>query len=73
MPSGGTFGVSARFQARTRGEVEAFFDGAELLDPGVVCLPRWRPDLGHETPPDDHVNTYGGVARLRRGPRPAAP
>ncbi|MFD9867545.1 SAM-dependent methyltransferase [Streptomyces niveus] len=51
-------------QARTRSEVEGFFDGAELLDPGVVCLPHWRPDPSRDVPPDDHVNTYGAVARL---------
>lgn len=29
---------------RTRAEVAALFDGLELIDPGVVQLPQWRPD-----------------------------
>ncbi len=29
---------------RTRAGVTRFFDGLELLEPGVVQLPRWRPD-----------------------------
>jgi len=34
---------------RTAAEVERFFTGFELLDPGVVPLTHWRPD----TPPSD--------------------
>ncbi len=29
---------------RSRGEIAAFFDGLELVDPGIVFLPEWRPD-----------------------------
>jgi hypothetical protein len=29
---------------RTRAEIAGFFDGLELVDPGVVFLPEWRPD-----------------------------
>jgi SAM-dependent methyltransferase len=29
---------------RSAAEVTAFFDGLELVDPGVVFLPEWRPD-----------------------------
>ena len=29
---------------RSAGEITAFFDGLELVDPGVVFLPEWRPD-----------------------------
>jgi S-adenosyl methyltransferase len=31
---------------RTRDEVARFFDGLDLVDPGVVQLPQWRPDPG---------------------------
>ncbi|MBC6457867.1 SAM-dependent methyltransferase [Actinomadura sp. HBU206391] len=34
----------ARAVVRTREEVQRFFDGFELLDPGVVPVDRWRPD-----------------------------
>jgi O-methyltransferase involved in polyketide biosynthesis len=39
--SGGTPMVS-----RTEKEIAAFFDGLELLDPGLVPLAEWRPDPG---------------------------
>ncbi|MGH1555015.1 SAM-dependent methyltransferase [Streptomyces sp. L7] len=29
---------------RTHAEVTRFFDGTEIIDPGVVQLPVWRPD-----------------------------
>lgn len=31
---------------RTAAEFERFFAGLELLEPGVVSCPRWRPDPG---------------------------
>ncbi|WP_245966325.1 SAM-dependent methyltransferase [Sphaerisporangium album] len=49
---------------RTPEEITAFFDGFELLDPGVVPLPLWRPD--GPTPKDLTVGQrlmYGGLAR----------
>lgn len=33
---------------RTKAAVERFFDGMDLVDPGVVQLPQWRPDPGQE-------------------------
>ncbi len=49
-------------------EIERFFDGLEPIEPGVVLLPRWRPDPGdeRENPPSDAaVSVYGGLARKR--------
>lgn len=37
-----TSGVGIYF--RTRDEITAFFDGLELVPPGVVELPQWRPE-----------------------------
>jgi S-adenosyl methyltransferase len=34
---------------RTRAEVARFLAGMDLIDPGVVQLPLWRPDPGQET------------------------
>jgi S-adenosyl methyltransferase len=31
---------------RTQAEVARFFDGLDLVEPGVVQLPQWRPDPG---------------------------
>ena len=55
-------------QVRSRPEIERFFDGLDLIDPGVVSLPRWRPDRPVGTgeaslPSDAAVSVYGGVAR----------
>ena len=35
---------------RGRAEVTALFDGFELLDPGVVYAPEWRPDRPYREP-----------------------
>ena len=52
-------------RVRTRPEVERFFAGLDLVDPGIRVLPRWRPD-GTEPPPSGAaVPVYGGVARKR--------
>jgi S-adenosyl methyltransferase len=29
---------------RSREEVARFFDGLELVEPGLVPVPQWRPD-----------------------------
>ncbi|MCS0599765.1 SAM-dependent methyltransferase [Streptomyces sp. LP11] len=47
--------------ARTRTEVTAFFDGLDLLDPGVVPVDGWRP--GEATAERGPVSLYGGVGR----------
>ncbi|WP_252444818.1 SAM-dependent methyltransferase [Pseudonocardia humida] len=52
-------------RARTRGEVERFFRGLELLEPGIVTLGRWRPDPVEVGGVEDvvDVSEYCGVAR----------
>lgn len=48
-----------------RAQVEAFFDGWELIEPGVVQLPLWRPDGKPPRPKDlSKIWGYGGVGRL---------
>ncbi|MFB9966233.1 SAM-dependent methyltransferase [Sinosporangium siamense] len=49
---------------RTPEEITAYFDGFDLLDPGVVPLPLWRPDTpvqGELTV--GHRLMYGGIAK----------
>lgn len=53
---------TAKLAHRSRKEVEAFFDGLELLDPGVVLMPYWRPD-GVVQDDADEIWMYGAVAR----------
>jgi hypothetical protein len=54
--------TTATLVTRTRAEVERFFDGLELLEPGVVEIQRWRPDGRTSLLPGGF---YGGVARKR--------
>jgi O-methyltransferase involved in polyketide biosynthesis len=65
--TGGVAAYNARgipTKARNKAEVERFFDGLTLLDPGVTLVNHWHPD---GTPPfdDAHVHMYGGVAVKR--------
>jgi len=47
---------------RTPEEIASFFDGLELVPPGMVSCPRWRPD---PAPADSlaEVDAFGGVGR----------
>ena len=49
---------------RSRDEITAFFDGLELVDPGVVFLPEWRPDrpVAYPLEAGDQL-ILGGMAR----------
>jgi hypothetical protein len=52
------------YHLRTPDQIAGFFAGLELVEPGVVPIQMWRPDV---TPaePKDHVNTFGGVGLKR--------
>jgi hypothetical protein len=50
--------------ARSKAQFGAFFDGLELLDPGIVAVSEWRAEtepLPHPTPAE--VALYAGVGR----------
>jgi O-methyltransferase involved in polyketide biosynthesis len=54
--------ASAQIHVRPRKEIERFFDGFEILEPGVVWMADWRPDPG--TRPAGRPNSlFGGVGR----------
>jgi len=44
--------VSARGRSRSRAEILRFFDGFDLVDPGLVYMPQWRPDSPDDVPAD---------------------
>jgi S-adenosyl methyltransferase len=46
---------------RTPATIAGFFDGLELLEPGVVSVTRWRSGSGSGEVPE--VDDFGGVAR----------
>ena len=52
------------YHLRSMAEIEAYFEGLELVEPGVVPVTRWRPDRepGSGGPPAD-LGQAGGVAR----------
>jgi len=47
---------------RTPEEIASFFDGLELVEPGVVSCPRWRPEDPAGDPPAE-LDAFGGVGR----------
>lgn len=51
---------------RGRDEVTALFDGFELLEPGVVYAPEWRPDRPYRTPSGWLLAGVGRKPALRR-------
>jgi hypothetical protein len=50
---------------RSHAEVMRFFDGLELLEPGLVPVPRWRP--ASEIEARAHSAMWGGVGRKAPG------
>ncbi len=50
-------------QPRTKSEITRFFDGLELLDPGVVPIHRWRAPIEPPKSRDAQVPGYAAVAR----------
>ncbi|WP_345438048.1 SAM-dependent methyltransferase [Actinoallomurus vinaceus] len=52
--------ASVAIHDRNRKGIEALFDGFDLLEPGVVWVPEWRPDPGAKS---DTRWMYAGVAR----------
>ncbi|MEV6115213.1 SAM-dependent methyltransferase [Streptomyces sp. NPDC052109] len=49
------------YNLRTIDEITAFFDGLELIEPGVVPVTQWRPEPGSPAP--EVVAEHGGLAR----------
>ena len=44
--------VATGVHMRSHAEILRFFDGFELLDPGLVYIPQWRPDSPSDVPED---------------------
>jgi hypothetical protein len=52
-------------KARTKAQVRSFFDGFELIEPGLTPVHHWRPDERARAIDDSQVSMYGGVAVKR--------
>jgi hypothetical protein len=51
---------------RSRDEIAQFFDGFDLVDPGLVWLPLWRPDNpGAAVERPERTTGFAGVGRRR--------
>jgi hypothetical protein len=44
--------VTTNIHMRSRADILRFFDGFDLLDPGLVYIPQWRPDSPADVPAD---------------------
>jgi O-methyltransferase involved in polyketide biosynthesis len=49
------------YHLRSPEQIAGFFEGLELVEPGVVSCPRWRP--GPAGGPPAEVDAFGGVGR----------
>ncbi len=52
--------VAAQFIPRTRAEITRFFDGLDLIEPGLVQPQQWR---NADVDPDEVISGYAGVGR----------
>ena len=52
------------YHPRSPAQIAGFFEGLELVEPGVVSCPRWRPDPADGTGGlSAEVDAFGGVGR----------
>jgi hypothetical protein len=57
--------VSASSTFRSREEIAGLFAGSQLLEPGLVWIPEWRPDSPDDVPEDPAVFwAAGGVGKI---------
>jgi hypothetical protein len=56
--------VGAPLTMRSRAEIERLLDGFDLVSPGVVYMPLWRPDSPADV--DDHPERFAGYAVVGR-------
>jgi len=54
--------AAQRIRLRTREQVAGHLAGLELVAPGLVTIPEWRPDPD-DPPPGQVIPVYGAVAR----------
>jgi SAM-dependent methyltransferase len=62
---GAVLGRAAPFVPRTHAQLLRFFEGFELVEPGLVYVPGWRPDPADPVANPEGAWIYGGVGRKR--------
>jgi SAM-dependent methyltransferase len=63
--------VTADLRMRPREDILRLFDGLELIEPGLVTSPHWRPDSPADLP-EDPGKFWGGLAGVGRKPAVAS-
>lgn len=56
-------GIGSPLTLRSQAEVERFFDGFEIIEPGLVPCPMWRPDGSDSEPDPVTLSGFAGVGR----------
>jgi hypothetical protein len=51
------------YHVRPVEEIAGFFEGLELMEPGVVRVPEWRPDAAAAEDGEATVDAFCGVGR----------
>ncbi|GAA5160606.1 MULTISPECIES: SAM-dependent methyltransferase [Amycolatopsis] len=60
--------VAENLAIREPGQIAAFFAGLELVEPGLVAVPDWRPDDPDYVPDEEDVPRRVGLAGVGRVP-----
>jgi hypothetical protein len=60
-------GVASNIHMRSHAEIMRFFEGFEVVDPGLVPIPAWRPAPPDDAP-SDSGDFWGGLAGVARKP-----
>jgi SAM-dependent methyltransferase len=55
--------TTALFRPRSHAEIAGFFAGLELIEPGLVRVPLWRPDSTVDAEDAGQFAVFGGVGR----------
>jgi len=55
--------TTAPFQPRGYLDVLRFFGGYDLIEPGLVHVPLWRPDTPEDADRPEQAAAYGGAGR----------
>jgi hypothetical protein len=58
--------VATNVHVRSRADILRFFDGFDLVDPGLVYIPEWRPDSPQDVPEDP--SKFWGLVGVGRKP-----
>jgi hypothetical protein len=58
-----TVQAGTAYLPRTPEQIASFFDGLELVEPGVVSTPRWRPELRAGDSAPAEIDVFCAVGR----------